>query len=156
MVVALVLSIAAALVVPSFGQGATARLREAGPLVAADLAYARSAAIAHGTNPRLLVVEPADDTYYIAKRSDTDKAITAPHDAAPYRVRFGEGRARALEGVTIASTNLQNNRLRFDLYGGTRRTADQGDGTITLQCDDRQITVRIDRVTGEATVGEMR
>jgi prepilin-type N-terminal cleavage/methylation domain-containing protein len=154
--VVLVLAIAAAIVVPAAGQSAAANLRVAGQLLAADLTYARSAAIAHGTDPRMVVFTPDKNQYHVAAQSAPDQPVDAPHTSQPYTVQFGKGRARQMEQVNLDSTNLQNDQLKFDLYGGTERTADDGDAQITLTCAGRTMTVTVDHATGEVTLGDIQ
>jgi type II secretion system protein H len=155
LLVVLVLAIAAALVVPALGDSATTRLRQAGRLLAADLRYARSAAIARGSDPRLVVFDPHENTYHIAAQSSPTQPITRPNANQPYQVQFGIGRASELDGIAIQSTSLGNNndrRLAFGRYGST----DQPEpATVTLACEGHTITVTVHPATGEVAVGNL-
>jgi len=155
-IVALALAIAAAIVLPGASDLASTRLREAGQLVVADLEYARSAAIAHGSDPRLVVFKPAENQYFVAARSDKDEPVEAPGTSGKYRVTFGQGRARSLDDVAIQATNLTDNELTFDMYGGTKRSPEAGDATITLSCEGKTVTITVDRVTGAATMSDLK
>jgi len=152
LVVTLVLAIAATLVLPSLGQTAAAELRESGRLLAADIGYARSAAIAHGADPRLVAFQTTKNAYHVAPRSKPDVPVTRPDTNEAYRVVFGQGRARHLQSVSIQSTNLEQDRLAFDVYGSPTRSADAGDARITLGLRGYTLTLRVDHATGEVTL----
>ena len=155
-IVMMIIAIAAAMVLPRLGQTAATQLREAGKLVVADLEYARSAAIAHGSDPRMVVFEPGEDRYHVAARSSPQTAVEAPGVTGKYHVEFGQGRARSLDAVRLDSTDLTDNELKFDMYGGTTRPADKGDAHITLRCKGHTLTITVDRVTGTATMSELQ
>jgi len=144
-----VAAIAAALVVPSLGQTAGSRVHEAARLMAADMAFARSASIAHADQPRVVALAPDADGYYIATSHDPNQPIERS-TGKPYRVTFGQGRARTLAEVKIHEAKLGGDRkLQFGKYGQT----DQAEAaTITLLCQDQTATVRVPPSTGTPTV----
>ena len=153
MMVVLLLAIAGALAVPMLGDTAETRLTSAAKLLAGDLGYAKIESITHGDTPRVVVFDSNDNSYHIAASDAVDTPLTNPTTQLDYVVRFGEGRARQLEGVTIESHSLDgDDQLQFGIYGAL----DQGnDATITLGADGKQITVTVDAVNGETSIGSV-
>jgi len=153
MVVVLVLAIAGALAAPMLGQTADTQLVSAAKLLAGDLGYAKVQSITHGDQPRVIVFDSADNSYHIATRDAADTPVTNPTTKHDYVVRFGEGQAASLDDVTIDSYSLDgDDQLEFGIYG----ELDQGNAaTITLAANGRQITVTVDPVNGEASIGDI-
>ncbi len=153
MIVVVVLAILAALAAPMFGQAHETTLRTAAQLLAADLAYAQIESIAHGDDPRIVTFDSVAHRYFIAAQSAPATPITNPVGNVPYEVVFGQGRAATMAGVTIQGYALNGDAvLGFGLYGQT----DQSDvATITLALLGRSVTVSVDPISGEATVGSV-
>ena len=153
MIVVVVLAIVAAIAMPMLGDTSISKLREAAQLLAADVDYARVESIAHGDDPRLLVVDVNNNTYHIAARSDSSTPITNPVGKLPYQVTFGQGRANALTNVTIQSASLDgDDELEFGIYGQTDQATA---ATITLECEGSTLTISIDPTTGETAIGDI-
>lgn len=152
-VVLLVLMIAAAMTVPSFGQSDDARLRSAARLLAADLDYARIDSITHGEDPRLVVFDTDEHQYHIAAQSDPDTPLTNTTTRQNYLTRFGDGRAAALDRVEIEDHDLDgDNELAFGIYG----QLDQNDpATITLAAGQKKLTLTVDPINGEVAIGDL-
>ena len=153
MIVVLIVAIISALAVARLGNTSTTRLRSAATLLAADLNYAQVESIAHTDSPRVIVIDPTTSTYHIAAATALDTPITNPITKAPYSITFGQGTASALVGITIAATGVGgDNRLAFGAYGQTDQATA---ATITLLCDGESITLTIDPITGETTIGDI-
>jgi prepilin-type N-terminal cleavage/methylation domain-containing protein len=157
MIVTLIVAVAAALVVPMFGDAEVQRLRSAASMLVADMELAQSESIAHPDALRVVVFDTpgtSAHSYRIAPASTPATPITNPIDKQPYRVTFGTGRAATLEGVTIQAYSLGGDTtLGYRSYGQLDQTAA---ATVTLACDGKQVTISIDPVTGEASVGAIQ
>lgn len=153
MIVVVVLAIAVGLVVPMVGDVTTTRLRAAGRMLMADLQFAQIASMAHGDAPRILVMEPADNRYYIATVLDPNTPVTNPVDGLPYLVEFGVGAAAELAGVTLHSDSVGGDDQLG--YAGLGELDQLEPAIITLSCDGRSLNITIDADTGEATAGEI-
>ena len=152
--VVLILSIVASLAVPRLGDTATTKVRSAAQVLAADLAFAQIESIAHSDDLRLVVLDPTNHRYHIAKASATSTPLTNPITKQPYRVTFGQSDAASLSGVTISGSTVGgDNQLKFGAFG----QIDQGtDATITLSCDGFTCTLTIHATTGAVTVGDIQ
>lgn len=150
-----VLLILAGIVVPMAGDSGTTRLRQAANLVAADLAFAQVDSITHSDDPRLFVLDAQANSYYLAAASDPEVPLTNPVGKQPYEVIFGQGRAAAMQGVTITDFDLgpdDDVELQFGQYGQLDQTTA---ATITLSAGGKSITLTIDPVTGETAIGDI-
>ena len=151
LIVVLILAIAASLAVPMWSDADVTRLRAAADLLAADLAFAQVESISHGDDLRLVVFDTDNNQYHIAASSDPDTPITNPVGNQPYVTQFGQGRAAELTGVTISGYSLGgDDQVQFGIYGQLDQTTD---ATISLACAGRSITLTLDAVTGEVTIG---
>ena len=143
-----------ALTLPMMGQTASSKLVAAAQLLQADLAMARSESLAHPDDLRLVVFDTSEHAYRIASASTPATPITEEATGKPYRVRFGEGRAQPLGGVTISNLSVGgDDQLGFEAWGNLDQTTD---ATITLALEGRTIDVSVDPDTGEATVGSVQ
>lgn len=153
MMVVMILLIAGALAAPRLGNIHVTRLSEAAKLLAADLAYAQTESMAHADDPRLVIFDTAAHAYRIAPTSDPDTPITNPVGGLPYLTTLGQGRAKQLQGVTIQSYSLDgDDRIAFGIYGQIDQATD---ATVTLAAADKTITVTINAISGEATIGNI-
>lgn len=153
MIVVLIIAIVSALAVARLGNTSVTRLRSAATLLASDLSFAQIESISHADAPRVVVFNSGTNGYHIATTSDLETPITNPITKAPYTVQFGHGTASALHDVTLAATGVGgDNRLAFGAYG----QLDQATAaTITLICGNASITLSIDPITGETTIGDI-
>ena len=150
LIVVLVLGVASTLVVPMIGQTQSARLRAAADIFVADVAYAQAESIAHGDDTRVVVFN-APTGYHLAASSDTATPLTNPVGKLPYAVTFGSGRASSASGVTLATSTVGvDNTLGFGIYGQLDQATQ---ASVTFSTDDYTLTVTIDPVSGEATIG---
>ncbi len=150
-IVAAILSIAAALALPMLRDTNLAQLRSGANLVIADLGYAQMESIAHASNPRVVTFDTSSNSYWIASQASPDTPITNPFDQQPYRVTFGCGRACALAGVTLSAVSVgTDNQLEFGPYGQLDQTSN---ATITLKSGPHSIVITVDATTGETSAG---
>jgi len=149
--VVLVLAIAAAIAVPMFANTHASRLRAAAEMLAADLAYAQVESMTHADDLRLVRFDAVSHRYAIVAMSNPNEPIHNPIADQPYEVTFGQGRASPFHGVTILHFNLGgDNTLLFGQYGQLDQTTP---ATITLACRDRTITLTVDPVLGQVSIG---
>ncbi len=154
LITVLCLAIAAAIVVPALGDTASWQLRSAAELLVADLEYARCEAISHGDDPRILVVNADGGGYSIVTRSDPSTPVVNPIGAVPYALQFGSGRAASMPRVRISASELgDDNLLGFGPFGELEQSTP---ATLTLSAGSYRITVTLDPITGEATVGPLQ
>lgn len=154
LIVVVILSIAAAIVVPMASSAGTMQLRSAVNMVASDLEYAKSLAI--GTGRRHSVVFDATaESYEILDYNDTP--IQHPVTKQPrYVVNFRtDGR---LGQVDIASVSFDGaTAVSFD-YLGSPYSGSSGvpsalnSGVITLQVGGATRTVSVEPVTGFVSI----
>ncbi len=151
MIVLLIISIVAAMAVARLGDTAASRLRSAAQTLVADLGYAQVESIGHGDDPRVVVFDLVHHRYHIAPAAQSATPITHPISKAPYRVTFGQGAANVLAGVTIAAVSVGgDDQLQFGAYGQLDQAVA---ATITLAAGGHRVTITIDPVSGEATIG---
>jgi Tfp pilus assembly protein FimT len=151
MAVVVILAVVAAMAVPLLGDTNNTQLRQAANLLTADLGYAQVESIAHGQDLRLVVFDTVNHNYFIAATSAPTVPLTNPTDRKPYRVTFGSGRADALSAVRIQAVSVGgDNRLGFGVYGQLDQPAA---ATVTLAAGGRTLTLTIDPVSGEVTIG---
>lgn len=151
LIVVAVLAIVAAMVVPAMGNTDATRLRAAADMLVSDIHQAAFASISHSGDPRMLVFDSATHRYSVVRAAAPSTPLTHPIDHQPYRTTFGQGRAAHLAGVVIHSYSLGGDaRLSFGTYG----QLDQGSAaSVTLACNGKTLTITIDPVTAQATVG---
>ncbi len=93
--------------------------------LATDIEYAQSATIARPDAPALIRFDADGGGYHLAVASAPDVPISRPtlveddDSGVPYQVRFGEGSASQLGGLTIDATSLGDDPrdLVFDAFG---------------------------------------
>lgn len=157
LIVVVVLAIAAAAATARMGKTHGQKLVSAAQLLAADLAFAQVESITKGEDPRVVVFTTTNGSphsYHIAAAGTPDTPITNPVGKQPYKVTFGFGRAAALDGVTISGQSVGNDgKLGFGLYGQLDQTTN---ATLTLACDGKSITLTVNAVSGEVTIGNVQ
>lgn len=153
LIVVLIVAVAAGLTVPLLAETSTTRLRSAAELLAADLGFAQVASITHGDDRRVVVFDTARNRYHIATASAPDAPLVNPADGKAYRTTFGNGRAHGLAGVSLVSAAVGGDAtLGFGLYGELDQTQD---ATIALRDGGRRITLSVDAVSGEVSIGDI-
>ena len=151
--VVLVVAIASALVVPMMANDDPTKLRAAAQQMSADIEFAQIESITHSDDVRVVVFDTTNHVYHLAAASDTATPITNPVGALPYSITFGTGSALTLNGVTIASVSVGGDDMfGFGPYGELDQTTD---ATVTLAAGGYTITITIDAVSGETTIGNV-
>lgn len=156
LVVVAIISIVAAVIVPRIGTTGPAQLSAAAKLVSADLAYAQSESIANTDDPRVVVFDLANNRYHIAKSSDPNTPITEPTTKQPYRVTFGQGRARHLGGVTLHGYALGgDDRVAFGAYGQVTDQTTPARVTLAAGGDMKLIMISLDHASGSQSISDL-
>ncbi|QQE11041.1 prepilin-type N-terminal cleavage/methylation domain-containing protein [Planctomycetota bacterium] len=153
LMVVMILAIASAIGVPMLSDTTESKLTQAAKLISADIALAQNESITHGDNLRVMRVIEGSDTYWISTQSDTETPILDKAQGGSYLVKFGQGRASSLGGITIETVSFNDDEmLGFGLYG----QLDEGDDqTITLRKDSKRICLTIAASSGEVSVGNI-
>ena len=151
LIVVTVVAIIASMVGPMLGDTAAAQLRAAAQMVVADLQFAQLASVSHGEDTRVVVFDTLNGTYHVGTATAPATPITNPIDGKDYVVQFGSGRASALSDVSISAHALDgDDRVGFGIYGQLDQTVA---ATVTLAAAGNTVTITLDPVTGEASVG---
>lgn len=150
MIVVALLAIIALMALPTSGSNDSTRLRAAARLLVADIEYARIASLGDSADPCALVLDVDHRGYTLARTGDPDSPMTDPATNLPYAVRFGEGRAQALQGVHIEDFDFGGgNQLPFTPLGTPDTDVEP---RIVLRAGNQQIELSIDTGTGEPRV----
>jgi len=158
MLVVAVLGIIGALALPMFTGTDVTKLKAAARVLASDIDAARAESIAHGEDPRVLVLDDTHHAWHLAAASDPDTPIRHADTGRPYARTLGVGPLRQLDGVRIHAYDLDtdsqtnDHRLGFGLYGQTDQASDP---TITLAAGNNTLTLTIHATTGEVTIGDI-
>ena len=144
MVVVAVLAAVAAIAVPLVADRSGARLAAAETLLRDDLEQARHRTIA---DPERAVMLLLDDDGGGWRLADVDDRTPIERlDGTPWTVRFGEGAAEGLDGISIARDDLPTARaLRFEADGTAVLDAP---ARYSLRDDDRTRSIEVGVVTG--------
>jgi len=140
MVVVIILSIAAALAIPMLSSAGSVQLDSAADMIAGDLEYAKSVAIAKGQN-HSVVFDKTTESYRIEDSSGS--VVRDPvKKGFDYVVSF-ENDSR-LNKVDIVDVDFDStNKITFDYLG----SCDNG-GFVRLGADGASIKVNVEAVTG--------
>lgn len=157
MIVVVVVAIASALAVARLGSTSQQQLVGAAQLMAGDLGFAQIESVTKSDDPRAMVLltPPGQPHGYRIEASSTPGvAVTNPVGKTPYEVTFGRGRAASLKEVAIDSHTFgSDNKLGFGLYGQLDQSTP---ATVTLAARGQTVTLTIDAVTGEVTIGPVQ
>ncbi len=164
LMVVTIMGILAAIAIPNLTPGAAQQLRSAGKLLAADLTYARSLAVAN--NSYYLVTFDLQDNCYVLTHSGTnasldtlpDSAMRNPSDPDDQQIVDLKELPDLAGKVCLYAVRAGGavTTVEFGPLGSTERSAET---TIWLQIgnqtEPRWIGVTINPVTGLATVGDV-
>ncbi|HPS54948.1 MAG TPA: GspH/FimT family pseudopilin [Sedimentisphaerales bacterium] len=143
-VVIVILSIAAAMVVPMMSSADDVQLRSGANKLAADLEYAKSMAISRGQQ-YTVVFDEAAESYQIEDSSGA--IIDHPiRKGSAYKEQFGGTSGLKKVGISDADFN-DTDMVTFDSIG----SPDNG-GTVTLIAGGRTINVNVEAVTGYISI----
>ena len=155
LIVLVILGITAAIAVPMASSAASMQLRSAANMVAADLEYAKSRAIATG-QPHTVDFSALNDNYVLLDPNDDPISHPVKKGFDDYRVSFRD--ESRLRQVQVVSTNFgTNNRVTFDYLGTPYNSSGlplTDTGTITLQAGDMTRTVSVAAVTGFISISD--
>ena len=153
LLVVAVLAIAAAMALPMMGDTNATRLRAAARMLVADLQVVQSESMAHADDPRVLVIDSGNKKYHVATEADVLTPIANPIGGGDYITVFGKSRAAMLDGVSFSSYSFDgDNKLGFGMHGQLDQTVS---ATIQLGAGGKSLTIAVDPVTGEASIGNI-
>ena len=146
LVVVVILTIAAAMIVPQVTGMGELRSRSAARLILADLEYAQSRAILDQADTTVTFSTTGND--YTLTDSSTSTPLVHPITKKTYAVDFAQ--TKGLEDVSIDSANFGGGAsVTFDALGGP--DPPQG-GTVTVIAGTHGYQVTVEAVTGQVTV----
>ena len=150
LIVVVILAIAAMTAIPMMTSAGSVQIRSAANMVAADLEYAKSMAIARGQYFSV-VFDKNTDSYSIIK-DQTGSVIAHPvKKGFNYVIGF---RDKGLDKVDIADVDFDGtNKVKFDYLGSPDNGNDipsplLNRGVIRLQAAGIAVTVNVEPVTG--------
>jgi len=118
----------------------------------ADVAFARSLTIARPDDPVVLKVDPANDRYWLARRSTPDTPIQHPRTKRPYIVQAGPTGQPGSKRVSIYAADFEGGAfLEFTPTGET--TLDAA-ALLQLASGNTQYEVAISPAAGEAATSD--
>lgn len=151
LVVIVILSVAAAIVVPMASSANTMQLRAAVNMVSADLEYAKSMAISRG-QMYSVVFDTVAESYQV--QDPNGNVIQHPvKKGFTYVVDFRNDNRLAQVNIVSAVFDT-GNRVKFDYLGSPFNSAggNLNNGVVTLRVGNVNRTVRVEPVTGFITV----
>lgn len=157
LIVVSIVGIIAAIVGPRIGQTATHTLPSAARLLAADLQYAQLQSIQRAGDDLAGVLFFDDGSGYRLGFIDDDITAPMPEPSShqDFEVRFGQGRAASLDGITISATSLNDETyLTFNVFGGLEQ-ASSDNATITLSAQGMSVTITIDPTNGHIQISDL-
>jgi type II secretion system protein H len=146
LIVVVIIAIAAMTAIPMMSSAGSVQIRSAANMIAADLEYAKSMAIARGQNFSV-VFDKNTDSYSI--KDKTGSVISHPvKKGSNYIVGL---RDKGLDKVDITDVDFDGkSTVKFD-YLGSPYNADNNPlnrGVIKLQAGGKTITITVEPVTG--------
>ena len=150
MLVVVIIAIVAMVAIPMMTSAAGIQIKSAANIIAADLEYAKSMAIAKQRIYKV-VFDASTETYWI---EDAGVIIDHPvRKGFPYVINFsGDSR---LNKVDIVSANFDSTvEVSFDYLGSPYNGSDNplNSGVITLAAEATNMTVTVEPVTGFVTI----
>lgn len=147
MVTIAVMATITAVVLPLARPASGSRLTAATGMLRDDLEQARHRTVTDPGSPVSLALDGDGGGWRLV---DANDATIAHSDGRPWRIRFGEGVAAGLEGVTVRRFDEPGVLLlRFDAAGVA--IAD-GTPTFEIEADEDRWTVRLALVTGLVSI----
>jgi len=146
LIVVVIIAIAAMTAIPMMTSAASMQIRSAANMVAADLEYAKSMAIARGQKFSV-VFDKDTDSYSI--KDQTGSVIEHPvKKGSNYIIGF---RDKGLDKVDITDVDFNGtSTVKFDYLGSPydADTSPLNRGVIKLQAGGKTITITVEPVTG--------
>jgi len=128
LITVVIMAIVVAVAIPSLATDDNARLIGATNMVASDIEFAQSVALADPSDPGVLKAAADGTGYWVATASDPDAPILSTFSNDPHLITFGVGSAAELVGVTITVSDVSD-EVQFDGFG---RVAGMADITVTV------------------------
>jgi len=142
-----VLAVLAGAMVATLTPDDRARALGAARLVASDLEFAQSLSLSEPHDPAVVVFDPVNDGYWVARTSDPETPVERA-DGSPYVVIFGEGDASAFAGVDIRA-GAGGGVVTFDAFGRLDATEDAG---LLVGLAEEYSIVAVSSSTGFTTI----
>jgi len=135
-----IMAIVVAVAIPGLSSNDGARLHGALNMVASDIEFAQSIALADPNDPGVFKASADGTGYWVATSSDPNTPVLSEYSNEPRSVTFGAGVAAGFEGVTVTVEQLDR-EIQFDGFG---RLAEMDDILVTISNDwgDREILVK--------------
>ena len=149
MVTIMIIVVAASIMLPEFSNDSRFRLMGAARMLASDIEMAQVMTIANPQQPMIVRFDGTNATYWLAYADTPETPIPGPAASGPYKVTFGEGRAKSAEGVSFTLNDIPDEKLVFNVQGGIDDLTTQP--IITLNSDTRWIKLSIAPTTGTIT-----
>lgn len=165
LVVASLLAIISAIVVPASVNASDLAVSDAAARIQSDLSYARSRAIVL-RSPQSFVCDVAQGFYYLATAQASSTPITDPISRKPYRVFLRNAsqnaalratpHVEAFPDVTLSAVSFNSGTvLTFDAMGLPRADdAALTTGRIEITAGSRKLEIVVDPVTGQVSAKE--
>lgn len=154
LIVVVVLGILTLAALPSSDAAAQSEADAAARMIEADIAYARSLAVARPDQRVLLVVDEIDNSYALKTKAPGAADATAitldhPTNGKPYVVQFGENGSPAVRSVRLYADDLGGDSvLAFDPSGATDQDAS---AVIQLAAGNARREISISPQAGKVT-----
>ncbi len=149
LVTIMIIVVAASIMLPEFSNDSRFRLMGAARMLASDIEMAQVMTIANPQQPMIVRFDGTNTTYWLAYADTPETPIPGPAASGPYKVTFGEGRAKSAEGVSFTLNDIPDEKLVFNVQGGIDDLTTQP--IITLNSDTRWIKLSIAPTTGTIT-----
>ena len=167
--VVVILGIASAIIAPQIGSRNDLKVRAGARILMADLMYAQNTAIAR-QKQFYVKFDAAGESYRVmdaAGPSGADNVVMHPVNKDPFVMQFGPSGNSRVSDIKIKSAVFNGVdaayqgefTIVFDELGtpyvycyDLNNTNEMLDGTIVLQCGAHELTITIERYTGEIKV----
>ncbi len=154
LIVLVILAIVAMVAIPVTSSAVSMQLRSAANMIAADLEYAKSMAIAR-TQDYSVVFDCSNERYQVQIENPDGTVTVIPH---PVKKGFNyvvDLRAVGLDKVDIVDADFDSaGTVKFDYLGSPHNAGggSLGRGVITLRADTATITITVEPVTGFVSI----
>ena len=150
-IVVAIIGITALLAVPMISSGADFQIRAAGNIIAADLEYAKSLAIAN--QEKYSIVFNASNETYVMQDSDAVAVADPVRAGSTVSVDFAnDGRFNSIDISSVSFDTTDT--ITFDYLGSPYNGSGSAlsSGTITLSAGSQSMTITVEPITGYVTI----
>ena len=134
LIVVLIVATLSALSIDLFQTSGEERLQSAARLFRADVEWARAATLSNPDDPAAIHLLADGSGWYAARNSSPLAPMTAS-DGSEIRRVLGVDMAQTADGVSIAPSVAESNRIEFDPFGGLRI----GPPSVVLKLQDFEL-----------------